>query len=46
LLYTIAGVYLAVLLVMASIESMGLAYVDDFIQGTRIEIGNSLKKNR
>lgn len=43
-IFALAGLYLAVLLGIATLEAMGLPTVDKFIQGTRAEITNSVKK--
>jgi succinoglycan biosynthesis transport protein ExoP len=45
-LYTTAASYLAVLLLLATMEAAGLGWVDEFVQGTKVEIGNALKKIR
>jgi uncharacterized protein involved in exopolysaccharide biosynthesis len=42
--YAIACVYCAALLTIAGMESLGYVYIGDFVQGTRAEIGKTLKK--
>jgi uncharacterized protein involved in exopolysaccharide biosynthesis len=44
LVYTLAGLYLVLLLAVATMEAMGLSTVDQFIQGARTEIFKSVKK--
>ncbi len=43
-LYTAAGIYLVALLAIATLEALGVSTVDKFMQGTKVEIGNALKK--
>ncbi len=45
-LYTAIGLYLMGLLVVVTVETMELAYIDDFVNAARTEISNSLKKTR
>lgn len=42
--YVLAGLYVAVLLAVATLEAMGFSLVDRFIQETRAEITDSVKK--
>jgi uncharacterized protein involved in exopolysaccharide biosynthesis len=42
-LYVAAGLYFAALLTIAGMELMGITAVDKFVQGTRVEIGKTVK---
>ncbi len=44
MIYAAACIYLTVLLSIAGIEALGLGYVDRFIQGSKAEIGTTLRK--
>lgn len=43
-IYALAALYLACLLTIASMEMMGLPYVNDFIQGAKAGVGSTMKK--
>ncbi len=42
--YSVAGIYIGAVLLLAAMEIMGLTYVNDFVQGTKAGIGNTVKK--
>ena len=44
MVYAAAGVYLAALLTVATVETLGYSFIDNFVQSTRAEISNSVKK--
>jgi uncharacterized protein involved in exopolysaccharide biosynthesis len=44
MVYAAAGLYLALLVTVATVESLGYSFIDNFVQTTRAEISNSVKK--
>ncbi|OGW46616.1 MAG: hypothetical protein A2078_06960 [Nitrospirae bacterium GWC2_57_9] len=44
IVYAVAGFYLACLLLIAGLESMGYSFIDEFVQAAKVEVNHTLKK--